>query len=289
VAKAGDRILIQPGTYYDCSVWAADWLVIEGSGNDTILTDTICQDKAILITRGRGITIQDLVLSRARSRDGNGAGIRAESPDLRISRVTFTDNQVGLLAGDLHTGEMRIEECAFVRNGSSDATRSTPSLVVGSWSKLIIQRSQFKRVLGQFAVLSRSAMTEIDDSEISAPERAEGAAIQISGGLRIERSILDLTPGPSSGRPAIIVLPSSHPDTSITLRQNTLQGTGTLLLNWSGLASIAEENLLTAGSTLESTSGTWSYRIRSSIRDALQTARAVSQAFKRHLVERLLR
>jgi hypothetical protein len=46
-ARPGDTIRILPGTYYDCAVWQADDLIIEGSDEATRITDRICQGKAI--------------------------------------------------------------------------------------------------------------------------------------------------------------------------------------------------------------------------------------------------
>jgi hypothetical protein len=78
VAKDGDHVTIQPGEYFDCAVWTASKLVIEGVDDPAkvVITDKACQGKALFVTVGEGITVRNLTLTRARVPDGNGAGIR---------------------------------------------------------------------------------------------------------------------------------------------------------------------------------------------------------------------
>ncbi|MFH5927197.1 hypothetical protein ACHEVM_22375 [Roseomonas sp. SXEYE002] len=285
-AQPGDRIQIQPGTYYDCAVWLADGLVIEGSGPETVLTDTICQGKAIFVIVGRGITVQDLVLSRARAQDENGAGIRAEGPNLRVHRVKFENNQNGLLAANLQDSELQIKDCTFVSNGVSNASHQTASLLVGSSGKLSIQDSKFEQDRGQTTILSQATVTEIADSQIATPEGAKGIAIRVSGGLVLERSILEFRREPDASRTALMIFPGD-PSLPLIVRNTTLQGSGTLLLNWSGRISTMEENRLDASSILETTSGAWFYRARTNMRQVYDAVRAGARALKRHTGERL--
>jgi hypothetical protein len=42
VAKNGDHIQIEPGQYFDCAVWRADNLVIEGTAPGVVITDKTC-------------------------------------------------------------------------------------------------------------------------------------------------------------------------------------------------------------------------------------------------------
>src|SRR5438067_1100163 len=49
VALRVDTVHILAGTYFDCAVWSADDLTIEGVGLGTVLTDKICQGKAIFV------------------------------------------------------------------------------------------------------------------------------------------------------------------------------------------------------------------------------------------------
>src|SRR5216683_5464551 len=91
-AKDGDHILIGPGEYFDCTVWQANNLVIEGGGPDAkaIITDKTCQGKAIFVIAGNDTTVRNLTLTRARVPDMNGAGIRMEGRNLTIEAVKLT-------------------------------------------------------------------------------------------------------------------------------------------------------------------------------------------------------
>jgi hypothetical protein len=51
VAKNGDHIEIEPGQYFDCAVWNADDLVIEGTGPGVVITDKTCMGKGLLSLR----------------------------------------------------------------------------------------------------------------------------------------------------------------------------------------------------------------------------------------------
>ena len=98
-AADGDHILIAPGEYFDCAVWRANKLVIEGTGKpeDTVITDKTCNGKGLFLTDGEDITIRNLTLTRARVPDGNGAGIRMEAGNLTVEHVRFVNNQNGIL------------------------------------------------------------------------------------------------------------------------------------------------------------------------------------------------
>ncbi len=278
-AGPGDRVEIGPGTYYDCAVLRADGLLVEGAGPQTRLTDKTCEGKAILVTAGRGITVRNLTLARARVPDGNGAGIRAEGPDLLVQGVRFENNQDGLLAGDQPGGTLRIEDCVFADNGDGG---STASLVVGRWARLAIRRSQFMPAKGESQIRSAAALTSIVASRI---DRASGggATIAVSGGLSLVGSAIQAGNGPEGRRAAVLALPGGG-DTPLMLRGNTLSGGGTLLLNWSGRAPVLEANQVGADGILQSTSGAWSHRLHALVGEAYRTARSVAGSLHRRLL-----
>ncbi len=283
VAQPGDQVRILPGVYYDCAVWTANHLVIEGAGPDTVITDTTCQGKAVFVIAGRGITVRDLTLARARVADGNGAGIRAEAPDLLIERVRFENNQDGLLAGDQPTGTLRVEDCTFVGNGVADGNHPTAALVVGAWARLVVKDSRFELGQGAAAILSGAAITQIDKSQIAAPKPGHGATVQARGGLMVQDSSLEAGWMPSGRRVAVLAFPAA-PDSTLLLRRNVLQGPGTLLLNWSGRRARVEANVVSPNNTEASTSGSWRYRVRSDLRSLYNVAHAAAGALHRRVI-----
>ena len=102
IAKSGDRIVIDPGEYFDCALWHADAITIEAAGpaGKVVLTDRACAGKASFVIGGNDVTLRGLVFTRIRVPDGNGAGIRAEGRNLTIERCAFVNNQMAILAAD---------------------------------------------------------------------------------------------------------------------------------------------------------------------------------------------
>src|ERR1700733_9600526 len=67
VAKPGDVVRIDPGTYFDCAVWTANNLKIEAAGPHVVLTDKVCEGKAVFVVRADNATISGLTFTRARA------------------------------------------------------------------------------------------------------------------------------------------------------------------------------------------------------------------------------
>ncbi len=261
---AGDQVRILDGTYYDCAVWAADDLVIEGSGPGTVLTDTACEGKASFVIISRGVTVRDITFARIRVADGNGAGIRAEGPDLLVERVRFENNQEGLLAAAAPGGTLQVIDSTFSGNGASAASAS---LVVGSMARLLVRNTTFEEGRAGAAIVSYADMTEIDGSRVAVAKAAAASTVEVSGGLRIENTVLQ------AGRQAVLAMPA--PGAPLILRRDTLTGGGVLLVNWSGhAATLADNNL--AGGLEQSTAGAWSYQARAALRDAYAKLRGAA-------------
>jgi hypothetical protein len=60
VAKNGDHIEIEPGEYFDCAVWNADNLVIEGTDSGVVITDKTCNGMGLFVIWGNNITVRNL-------------------------------------------------------------------------------------------------------------------------------------------------------------------------------------------------------------------------------------
>src|SRR5580704_6013309 len=117
VAKNGDHIEIEPGEYFDCSVWRADDLVIEGAGPGVVIRDKTCMGKGLFVIDGNNTTVRNLTLTRARVPDMNGAGIRLDRGSLTVDGVKFIDNQNGILGGVPGT-TVTVRNSEFDRNGT---------------------------------------------------------------------------------------------------------------------------------------------------------------------------
>lgn len=160
-ARDGDRVLIQPGEYFDCATWSANNLVVEGVGgaDKVVITDKACGGKALFITTGTGITIRNLTLTRARVPDGNGAGIRGEGKDLTVEGIRFINNQNGILTG-VAGGTLIVRNSDFVRNGTCEAA-CAHGIYAGSLALLRVEGSRFSDTREGHSIKSRAARTEV--------------------------------------------------------------------------------------------------------------------------------
>ena len=122
-ARDGDIIEIDAAEYVgDVAVWRADNLTIRGIGGRPLLDagGRSAQGKAIWVTNGANITVENLEFANAKVRDRNGAGIRAQGPNLTVRNVVFRDNEDGILAAGREDSTIVIEHSEFARNGFGD-------------------------------------------------------------------------------------------------------------------------------------------------------------------------
>ncbi len=166
-AREGDRVLIQPGEYFDCATWSANKITVEGVGDaeKVLITDKTCGGKALFITTGADITIRNLTLTRARVPDGNGAGIRSEGMGLTVDHVRFINNQNGILAGGPAGGTILVRNSEFVRNGVCEAACSH-AIYVGNLASLRVEGSTFRDTRQGHHIKSRAQRTEVLNSTI---------------------------------------------------------------------------------------------------------------------------
>ncbi len=223
-AGAGDTVLIQPGTYYDCAVVHANNVTIAGAGPGVVLTDTTCQGKAILVTAGNNITVRNLTLQRARVADGNGAGIRAEGTNLTIDGVRFLDNQDGILSADNPASTIRITNSDFERNGTCDHG-CAHGIYANSLKLLDIEHTRFFDQHVGHHIKSRAAQTVlIDDSIEDGPNGTASYLVDISngGGVLMQGCTLEKGPNAQNHSTAVTIGEEgvNQPTPSLIFRDN---------------------------------------------------------------------
>jgi hypothetical protein len=206
-AAAGDTVEIEPGEYFDCAIWHADRLTIEGKGPGVVITDKPCEGKALFITRANGITIRNLTLTRARVPDGNGAGIRAEGVDLTVDHVRFINNENGILGTDQPHSTIRITDSEFLRNGKCE-NFCAHGIYVGQIALLHIERSKFFETKAGHHIKSKALRTELVGDDIE--DGANGTAsylvdIPIGGSLVMTDCVLEKGPNNGNHGAAIII------------------------------------------------------------------------------------
>lgn len=120
LVQNGDTVLIDAGTYAnDVARFTAHNLLLRGVGGFAHLQcgGTVYGGKAIWVLVGNDVTVENIEFSEAACPDLNGAGIRSEGINLTLRHCYFHDNENGILAGDIASGDFLIEYCEFKGNG----------------------------------------------------------------------------------------------------------------------------------------------------------------------------
>jgi hypothetical protein len=165
IGDSDGTIQIAPGRYADCAIQTAGRVTFTAREPGTVTFDGgICEGKATFVLRGRGATVQGLRFTRTTVPDGNGAGIRLERSDLRVSNSEFIDAQSGILTGNDPSGSIVIDRSTFAGLGKDPNGRGAHSLYVGGYRELKVTHSRFERGTGGHYVKSRASAVEISDS-----------------------------------------------------------------------------------------------------------------------------
>jgi hypothetical protein len=226
-AHDGDHVVIAAGSYFDCAVWKANNLTIEGAGPDaTVITDKTCMDKALFITDGNNITVRGLTLTRARVPDFNGAGIRAEGGNLTIQNVHFINNQDGLLAADEPGKTITISDSEFIHNGTCERSGCAHGVYVGNLGLLRVERTKFFETRQGHHIKSRANRTEVIGCDIA--DGANGTAsydVEIANGGAVLLRDNKIQKGPRSENHTAAVMIGSdgvaQPTPEILVEHNT--------------------------------------------------------------------
>jgi len=227
-AHDGDRINIAAGSYFDCAAWRANDLTIQGAGADsTVITDKVCQGKALFITQGNNITIRDLTLTRARVPDFNGAGIRAEGGNLTIERVNFINNQDGLLAAPMPGKSIIIRDSQFIRNGTCEGGGGCAhGLYVNDLALLRVEHTKFFETRSGHHIKSMAQETDVIGCDIA--DGANGSSsytldLPRGGGVVMNDNRIQKGPKSENHTTALIIGEDgvSQPTPHITVEHNT--------------------------------------------------------------------
>jgi Periplasmic copper-binding protein (NosD) len=257
MSKPGDTIRIFPGTYADCTIWEADGLIIEGAGPGVILTDKVCNDKAIFITQGRDITIRNVTFTAAHAHAHNGAGIRVEGVNLTVENSRFIANEEGILAGDNPINTITIKNSYFSGNGNCIAA-CAHGIYVGHIALLRVKNSTFEGQHEGHHIKSRAARTEIIDSSVQ--DGADGSASYLvdlpnGGSALISGNVFEKGPRSGYRRTAIAIgaEKETNPPGDIVVQDNSFAndtGVATVFVrNYTGRSVALLQNRLSRGVT----------------------------------------
>lgn len=283
VAQDGDTIHIASGEYFDCAVWRASHLRIDG--DHAVITDRPCDGKAAFIVAGDDVTITGLTFARIRVPDGNGAGIRAEARALTVRQSRFENDEAGIIDA-VDGGTLRVDDCTFSEVGPRDGTQGR-AVLAGRLDQLAVSHSVFERARGGAYIASSAARTELTGNTLSDEDgRMPGPLVHVDGGrIRFDgnRVVLGDAPG---GRPGAVLVTGEA--VSLEVTGNTLDGPGgtvPLVRNWSGVAATSSGNVVPAGVSAVSDSGGAYHRLRRQLAFARDKAGDVARIAKHEVAE----
>ncbi len=301
MVEDGDRVVFDPGEYFDCAIWRANGITIETATpagadrtvpSDVVFTDLACGRKAAFVIGGNDVTVRGLTFTRVRVPDGNGAGIRAEGRNLTVEHCRFVNNQTSILSIEQPAGALIIRDSYFAGNGACGAGGCLATLAVGHLARLRIERSGFRdprasqtetgQPVAGPQISSAAEATELVDNRIEDGSGASSAlvAFTAAGSLLMTGNVLEKGPRLEDARAAVFAGSGWGHAVSLTFRGNTLVNhtarPGVFLLNWTDASPVLDGNVIGAGDTAVSGRGLWWHRLRylaASARDGLVSAK----------------
>jgi len=264
-AKDGDHIRIAPGEYFDCAVWRANNLVIEGSAPDAsaTITDKTCQGKAIFVIAGNDTTVRNLTLTRARVPDMNGAGIRQEGRNLTVEAVKFINNQDGILAAPSPGSRVIIRDSQFLQNGIC-APVCAHGIYVNEVDLLRVEHSRFFETRQGHHIKSRALRTEVIGCDIADGNNGTSSFLieaPNGGSLVVRDNTLEKGPKSENHTAAISIGAEgvTHPTHEIIVENNKFTNDGdyptVLVRNLTATPAILRGNKLSGRATALSGDG----------------------------------
>ena len=191
-ARDGDIVEIASGNYRDCAIWRANKLTIRGVGGRAHVKDKTCAGKAIWITVGDDITIENIEFSGMRVRDRNGAGIRHEGRGLTIRNAYFHDGDAGILGGGQRPGDnILIEHSEFARLGKGGRAHA---IYIGRAASFTLRNSFVHDCIGEGnCVKSRALETEITCNRIASLDGNSSWEIDLPEGgfAMVRRNVIE--------------------------------------------------------------------------------------------------
>jgi hypothetical protein len=251
VAKNGDHIEIDPGQYFDCVVWQADNLVIEGTRPGVVITDKTCDGMGLFVIWGNNTTVRNLTLTRSRVPDMNGAGIRLVKGNLTVDTVKFIDNQNGIFGGAPGT-TVTIRNSDFDRNGIC-ARACAHAIYIENVDLLRVENSRFSNTRQAHSIKSRALRTEVVGCTIvDGPDGSSSYLIEVpnGGALIVRDNSLEKGPKSENHNAAIAIGAEgvTHPTPEITITNNNFRNDGNyetaLLWNFTATPATLKGNSL---------------------------------------------
>lgn len=257
--QSGDVVEIDAGVYNGpATTWSTSNLTLRGVGGRAHLVApaTISNGKAIWVTQGTNIAVENIEFSGAAVPDKNGAGIRADGQNLAVCGSYFHDNENGILGGG---GNVLIEYSEFARNGGCAAGFGCSHNMYIDAARLTLRYSYSHHARIGHLVKSRARenyilynriMDEVDGTSSYVIDLPNGGLSYIVGNL--------LQQGPSTDNPTMLIYGeegATNPSQTLYVVNNTFvndRTSGTFVELSGGTTAILQNNLIVGSGTLVS-------------------------------------
>jgi hypothetical protein len=227
VAKAGDEVLIEAGTYSgDVAVWTQGRLRIASVGGPVVLdaAGRHAEGKAIWVMRGGDFEVEGIEFRGARVPDRNGAGIRFEATRLVVRNCIFRDNQNGILTSNNAEARLHIFDSEFI-----EAPRDTNGfhhlLYVGKLAELRVSGSRFHNGYNGHLLKSRAASNDLRyNLFVDGPQGHASYEVEFPNGGKVVMIGNVIGEGALTGNPYLLsygIEGASWPENVLLLSHNT--------------------------------------------------------------------
>lgn len=228
VARTGDTVHIQPGTYEgDVAVWTQAKLRISSAGGPVVIeaAGRHAEGKAIWVMRGGEFEVEGIEFRGARVRDGNGAGIRFESGWLVVRNCVFRDNEIGILTSNDRQARLHVFDSEF-----SDAPRDTRALhhllYAGSIAELKVSGSRFHTGYNGHLLKSRATRSDLRyNLLVDGPKGEASYEAEFPNGGHVVMIGNVIGESADSGNPLLVsfgIEGALWPDNTLLMSHNTL-------------------------------------------------------------------
>jgi len=199
VARNGDHVKIDPGTYRDCAVWRASDLFLEGIGKRRPrMTSVVCDDQAIWLVRGNNVRVINIEFSRAHSSAFNGAGIKMVGINLLVRNSRFVGNENGILTADQPHSHIIVVDSRFERNGSC-RKECAHGIYAGRVYRLVVNNSKFLGQRRGHHIKSRAYTTQLTGNTISdGDDGTASMSIDLPNGGNVDVAYNTIEQGPKA-------------------------------------------------------------------------------------------
>ena len=156
-------IIIGPGTYKECAVQTAGYVIYRAEQPGTVIFDGgICEGKAAIVMRSKGAEVHGMIFQNMAVTDLNGAGIRQERGSLIVTNSWFRDSQQGILTANDPTASLTIDRSTFSGLGRCGGAKGCAhSIYINKLASLKVTNSRFERGTGGHYVKSRAPNVEL--------------------------------------------------------------------------------------------------------------------------------